>query len=387
MTHHDFARQICRTLAALGLISSFASTCIQAAEDRPFREARFEKGELKYINSLPVLVVEGTPQEIGRQQAALVGDVAKGIAEYPKRLVRLMGREDLWTRCVEKARAMVPQYPAAYREELEVFIQRGGVDRDMGLVGNSILDLRGAFACSSLIVEPKKSATGGPLFGRNLDFYSLGVLDKYSLVTVCRPKGKHAFASIGFPGMVGCLSGMNDAGLAIAVHEVFVTGDGSPLFNPKGVPYTLCFRRILEECTTIDEAQKLLHAAPRTTILSLAVCDRRGGAVIEVTPKTVAVRRGDHGICICTNHFLTKDLWVSRTCRRYDSLAQAADIKTLDLSDVAKKLDDVRMDQKTVQTMIFEPGPLVLHLAIGACPTTKLPLQRLPLADLLGKKP
>ena len=120
---------------------------------------------------------------------------------------------------------------------------------------------------------PRHGATKGPLFGRNLDFPTLGLSDKYSLVTVYRPQRKHAFVSVGFPGLFGCLSGMNDAGLALAVHEVFLSRDGATIFNPKGVPYTFCFRRILEECATVEEAEKLLRATPRTTILNLALCD------------------------------------------------------------------------------------------------------------------
>src|SRR5207249_1451399 len=39
----------------------------------PFRyaEAKYGKGELRYINDLPVLFVEGTPEEIGAQMAVL----------------------------------------------------------------------------------------------------------------------------------------------------------------------------------------------------------------------------------------------------------------------------------------------------------------------------
>ena len=67
---------------------------------------------------------------------------------------------------------------------------------------------------------------------------------------------------------------MNDAGLAMAVHEVRITADGAPMLNPKAMPYTFCLRRILEECTTIEEAEKLLRSSERSTILSLAICDR-----------------------------------------------------------------------------------------------------------------
>jgi len=135
---------------------------------------------------------------------------------------------------------------------------------------------RGSFACSSLIVSADHSATNGPLFGRNLDFYTLGMLDKFGLVTVHRPSGKHAFVSVGFPGLFGCLSGMNDAGLCLAVHEVFFARDGAPMFNPKGVPYMFCFPA---DARRVRDDRRGREAAPRqrqrTTILSLALCDRQ----------------------------------------------------------------------------------------------------------------
>ena len=113
----------------------------------------------------------------------------------------------------------------------------------------------------------------------------MGYIHEHTLVTVYRPTGKHAFASVGFPGLVGVLSGMNDAGLCVAVLEVYDAKDGEPHFNPKGIPYAMCHRRLLEECTTIAEAKKLLERMPRTSLLNLAVADRTGTAVFEVTPK------------------------------------------------------------------------------------------------------
>lgn len=60
-----------------------------AEEARAFQEGRFDKGELRYINDLPVLIVSGTPEEIGRQKAALTGDVVHKLADYPKQLMRI----------------------------------------------------------------------------------------------------------------------------------------------------------------------------------------------------------------------------------------------------------------------------------------------------------
>ena len=171
----------------------------------------------------------------------------------------------------------------------------------------------------------------------------MGWLDKYSLVTVHRPKGKHAFVAIGFPGMFGCVSGMNDAGLTLAVHEVFLSHDESPIFNEKGMPYAFCFRRMLEECSTVEEAEKLLRSTERTTILSLAVCDPRRSVVLEMTPKSVVARHQNEGILACTNHFRTDELAVIPWCPRYRKLIQARKIDKIDISDVAKKMDEANM--------------------------------------------
>jgi isopenicillin-N N-acyltransferase like protein len=357
-----------------------------AEEARIFQEGRFEGGQLRYINDLPVLAVSGSPEEIGRQKAALTGDVVHKLADYPKQLMRIGNNsDDRWQKLVEMGEALKPQIPADYRAEMRAFADKGGFERqwEMGILSNVMVDIyRGGFGCSSLIAEASRSSTGGPLFGRNLDFYTLGILDKYGLVTVHRPNGKHAFASIGFPGIFGCISGINDAGLALAVHEVFLSRDRAPMFNPKGMPYTMCFRRMLEECSSVEEAEKFLRSTERTTLLSLAVCDRKKAAVFEMTPNTVAMRYADDGLCFCTNHFRTDDLIMFAWCRRYPVLERAQSIKTLGVDDVAKKLDDVNAGRLTVQSMIFEPEPLILHLAMGSCPSSALPMKKLELQPL-----
>jgi isopenicillin-N N-acyltransferase like protein len=380
-------RRILQTRSLLLLtIALLMVSAARADETRVFREGRSGSGELKYIDGLPVLVVSGTPEEIGRQKASLTGDAVKKIADYPRQLLEHSSHKDRLPKFREMSKQIAAQLSDDHRAELRAFAEQSGVDRDLGLLANTLADIyRGSFSCSSLIVEANRSATGGPLFGRNLDFYTLGLLDKYSLVTVHRPQGKHAFVSIGFPGLFGCLSGMNDAGLALAVHEVFLAHDGAPIFNPKGMPYAFCFRQMLEQCTTVEEAEKLLRTTPRTTILSLALCDRHHSVVLEMTPATVAARHASEDICVCTNHFRTDQLAVLPWCNRYRKLAQARNAeRPLEVADVAKKMDEVGMGRLTVQTMIFEPAVLKLHLAIGSCPSSALPMKDLNLGPLFA---
>ena len=354
----------------------------------PYGEGRCGPAELKYIEELPVLFVEGHPAQLGRQSAKLVGTPARQLVEYPRRLLAEIGLADRFPRLVAQGQRLLPQFPPQHLAELEAFAHTAGLDRDLLVGVNTMVDVyRGGLGCSSLLVEARRSKTGKPLFGRNLDFYSLGILQKYSLVIVCRPDGKHAFCSVGFPGMVGCLSGMNEAGLAVAVHEVLLAGDGAPLFDPRGVPYTLLLRRVLEECRTVDEAERLVRAAGRTTLFNLALCDSQQARVLEVTPRTVAVRRPERGLLACTNHFRSPELrTLLRFSWRYQALWESQALARLDVPDIAQKLHEVHQGPMTLQTMVFEPAAMRLHVAIGASPATALPLRTLDLRVLFRGK-
>ena len=344
-------------------------------------------GRFLYINRVPVLYVEGSPAEMGRQTAELLGGKVHALLDYPRQLMQGNNKAVGWEQMVACARGLWKNAPADHRKEMDAFVAASGLDRDTVLVGNQIMDIYRGMGCSSLIVEPTRSKTGGPVFGRNLDFYGAGILHKYSMVTVCRPQGKHAFASVGFAGLLGTLSGINDAGLAVAVHEVMVARDGSLLFNPQGVPYTFAFRRILEECTTVEEAEKLIRSVKLTTKLNLAVCDREKSAVLEITPKSVVRRDSKDGICVCTNHFCTPQLMIFPFCRRFAALEKAREMEKLGVDDVIAKMHAATSEHLTLQTMIFEPQTLRLHLSAGNIPSTKGPFRTIDLgAALTGGK-
>jgi hypothetical protein len=286
---------------------------------------------------------------------------------------------------------MVRHFPADYRRELEAMVKTAGVPRDPVVVGNTLFDLKKIVACSAVLVEAGHSSTGGPLLGRNLDYPSLGYIHRYSLVTVYRPKGKHAFAAVGFPGLVGCLSGMNDAGLSLAVLEVFDVKASEPSFNAAGVPYALCQRKVLEECTTIAEAKKLLEGMPRTSTTSLVIADRTGVAVFEITPKHVIQRGPVRGTLACTNHFCAAPLRpahpvdVNYSFERFRVLEGVRSwSRKASPEDLRKQLDLVNLGGLTLQTMVFEPATLRLHLSIGPRPASHGRLRTLDLGPLLG---
>jgi hypothetical protein len=352
------------------------------------------KAELKSVNGLPVLVVSGTPEEIGAGVGALALEPGKRVLGYPRELLELLGLEKAWGFFLGTGKGMFKEFPDNARKELEAMVRTAKVDRDSVIAGNTFFDVKKVLACSAVCVEKGRSATGGPLLARNLDYPSLGYIHQYSLVTVYRPRGKHAFAAVGFPGLVGCLSGINDAGLTLAVLEVFDVKAGEPHFNARGIPYGLCLRKVLEECTTIAEARKKLESLRRTTTINVAVADRKGVAVFEVTPGRVLQRPAAKGTAICTNHFCAAALKparpvnVDRSFERFGKLEEVRGWeKKARPEDLRKQLDAVNLGNFTLQTMVFEPAALRLHLSIGKVPASRGPLRTLDLGPLFKPEP
>jgi predicted choloylglycine hydrolase len=373
-----------------------------AGEPFRFPEGKHGPAELTYRNGIPVLIVEGTPEEIGEQTARLLGKPAARLLQYPKEVLTHFatpaGAALMWPTFVKQGSQLLDNFPADYRTEFETAAKAGELDRELFMVGNTAFDLKhlfgGLFGCSALIVESNRSASGKPFLGRNMDHWSMGYLHHYTLVTICKPKGKHAFCSIGYAGMIGCISGMNDAGLALAVLETTgAPASEGPAYSLEGVPFALCYRRILETCTTIDEALAALRSMKRTTTNNLVLCDRAGGAIFEITPSRIVRRSCDAGIGVCTNHFCADELKLAKpknifaTLDRFSAVDKArANDKLLDVESVRKYLDSANQGENTLQTMVFEPAAGTIHLAVldGKTPSSSQKLKTLEIASLLA---
>jgi hypothetical protein len=374
-----------RTIATLGLLLATALPAVARADPpRTFVEAEAEGASLRYQDGIPIAILSGTPDEIGRQHAALLAAPARDVLKFPKRFAAEFGVEFLWPAMTLAGGALMKNAPQRHQQELAALADRGQLDAGEIAVGNTLLELR-RVGCSALIVEPSRSATGGPLMGRNFDFPTLGELDQYSVLLVCRPAGRRAFASVAFPAAIGVVSGMNDAGLAVATLDVYRSADGSPKFNPAGTPLAFVFRRILEECGSVADAEELLRSEKVTTWMNLAVCDRDEGAVFEITPEHINRRDDDSGLVRCTNHFLTEGLSTGESCWRYEALMKVgAAAPPLDVAAVQAALHSANQGDLTLQTMVFEPRTLAMHLAIGKPPTSDDPLVRIDLAPLFA---
>ena len=375
-------RCLTRVLLAVSSFVCVFGTILQAEELR-FVTREAGPASLKRVLGIPVITLKGNSQAIGAQEATLMKEVAEPILQFPKIAVEQNGGGFLWPAMATVSRKLFKNAPSQFGEEIDSLIAAGPYDADALYIGNAFVELRRLGGCSAFVVMPQQSATDGMLFGRNFDFPPFGVLDKLGCVKVVHPEGKHKFLSIGFPGLIGVVSGMNDAGLSVATLDVYASNDKSKMFDPHGVQLALTFRRILEECKTVDEAYDLLASVKRTTWMNLVVCDRDTAKVFEITPKNIGVRDPNQGCLACTNHFRTDKLSVEKAkeCDRFQKLTKRAGAEKHTLADVQAALHSVHQGPLTIQTMIFEPATLKVHLVMGTGPISDKPLVTLSLAD------
>jgi isopenicillin-N N-acyltransferase like protein len=378
-------KRLCVPTMALLFVAATA-----AAQDKAFRfpEAKHGKGELKYVQGIPVLVLSGTPEEMGEQLGALAIRHVD-LNKLRDSVLNEIGLSSLRGLMTTAGKGLYHGFPSHHAKELEAAVKAGKCERDTAILANTLADLSAGFGCSTIIVEPARSKTGQPIFGRNFDWPPAPGLTDNILVTVYRPEKKHAFATVTITSLIGCISGINDAGLAVTINEIHYANDvKGRQFNAKGTPLLLAYRRVLEECSTVAEAEKLIRSIERTTTALMTICDTKSGAVVELTTKNVEVRGPQNCVCCATNHFRTEKLCIEseKVCHRYDILekCQAGNAK-LGVEDVAKELHAVNLGRFTIETMIFEPATRMLHLAYGPGPATLRPLTKLELKPLFEK--
>ena len=379
-----------RKLFPLALIAVVGWLGLATAQEpaQTFREAKHGRGELKYQQGLAVLTLRGTPQELGEQFGVLAVNNAPDLDGLQTNFFRDAKIDNKMGFLKLLASRLGAAMPADYLTEIDAAVKISGRDRGTALFANTVYDLSSNMGCSTVIVEKGRSATGEPIFGRNFDWLPSKGIVEHTLLAVYHPVGKRSFATITISPIIGCISGMNDAGLAVTLNEIHLkTSKDKAPFNWEGVPVMLAFRRVLEECTTVAEAEVLLRKMNRTTTACMTICDKNGGAVFELSPKRVEVRKAVQDVCLCTNHFRCDALCTTTVCWRYKKLLPLqTETDKLGVEEVFAQLADVSQGKNTLQSMVFEPTKLKLHLRNGYNNATKLPVKTFDLGPLFAKK-
>ncbi len=155
--------------------------------------------------------------------------------------------------------------------------------------------------------DPTAATTGGleaetaghAFLARNFDFEAGDPFDRDKVVYLVREPDRIPFASVGWPGFVGVVSGMNREGVALVVH-------GGRASKPKttGIPVVYSLREALGRARTTEEAVGVLSSHDVLVSHIVIVTDRTGDtAVVERAPNRPAFVRRTKAALATTNHF------------------------------------------------------------------------------------
>jgi hypothetical protein len=216
-------------------------------------------GELRWIDGQRVVLLDGTPEEVGRAHGELLKAEAGRCIDsvlYTFGTAQTI-RTGRWFRSDLEAAydRLSPHIPERHKRETRAMAAALDVDPRLAETLNVFPEL---FHCSGFAVFGKATADGKLYHGRVLDYMTTIGLQDSATTFIVKVDGKIPFANVGYAGFIGSVSGMNAS--AISLGEMGGRGEG----QWDGVPMATLMRRALEECSTLDEVMDLWKRSPRT---------------------------------------------------------------------------------------------------------------------------
>ena len=401
MRRFGFATIVCTTLVLL--LSALLSACrgdIRAGQKTLAANADPERAELaarpEFLAGMPVVVLQGTHYERGVAHGKQLGEkildlvdnfILKGIpGPMAFAMLRNIGKliEDD-ERYAEEARGLVEGAGLATEGK---FRPRGFPEdfnwRDV-LALNSYIDMVGA-NCSSVSAWGNVTATDDPpgqtVVVRNLDWSIQEEILRNQVVFVHLPaeENEDPFVSVGFAGLLGCLSCMDHQGLGAFLNLGYSSRSGTFPPDKPFFPAALALRRAVEATTSGDNAADKLDAFVEIltdtkrvgSFIIHAVVPGGGGTdpavVVELNPDEYTRRSaGDDpnigaGALAATNHFRNLESPVG--CKRYSRIVGQIgnENKQMTRDKLWSIIEDVRRSD-TMHSLLFVPGSGELWLA------------------------
>lgn len=280
---------------------------------------RFDDSTLSYSGNITVLRLVGDPHTLGAAQGRLLGEQVEQVSDtidptigYTVSRSGLFGNTTYSARLRWRMRHLDDGIPGHQLKEIAGLVR--GARRTAGdapsyeslVRQQAFLDIGTAVPWSSgrafravarslTFVTTLRNVRGDRLVvGRS--FGLPGTADEGEasarrvVVSFVHPKGMTAYASVGWPGLVGVVSGINAHKIAVMVHPVR-TSDVK--VSRKAQPIALLARDILENAHSLDEAIKILEANAPLGAAAFVIVDgnARQWAIVDRSPTQMAVTR------------------------------------------------------------------------------------------------
>lgn len=396
--------RLCTSCIALKLLLLIAASAPAHASDE-----RQVNGTLFKIDGVTVLRVWGTPQERGFAHGYLLGDRIVALLDaylregplaserdlYEQQLLPFLARMRIESRIEAELRGILAGVEARRDGATAIeFLGRELRYEDL-LAVNCTSDILG-IGCSSFAAWGPLTADGHTLAGRNLDWPAVPALLDTQIVHVSIPEpgaGELPWVAITWPSYIGCLTGMNSAGVTVAAHD---SAGRMPSRESGFTPFGLIYRKALSKLRAADLETRLgplmrsMHCIRGSNMMVTRPSaggkpaafvvefdgdsEIDGGATIR-QPKTSAK------FIVCTNHFRARTGPLSPRCYRSTVLlgelhkrAQSDGQPHITIDHAWQMLDSVTLESLVAyHSVVFEPNKRTMHVALtdGGQPAPK----------------
>ncbi|MDB6034385.1 MAG: Alpha/beta hydrolase family protein [Verrucomicrobiales bacterium] len=272
---------------ALGHLTRFIETSLGALGDKPRAlgpvtgerklVATEGQGRLEMVDGTRVLFLEGSPEEMGRQQGMLL---KKEIRRVVDRILYGVGVGSSFEKGrwffgeIEEAQGRLKPYmDVRYLNEMDAIALASGVEKEEIRLANFFPEL---FHCSGFALFGNATVDGKMYHGRVLDYLKGVGLEQNAVVTVVQPDKGNAWVNIGYAGFIGSITAMNEK--QVTIGEMGGRGEG----NWDGKPMAELVREVMEKASTLEEAVEIMRKGPRTCEYYYVISDAKSKKAIGI---------------------------------------------------------------------------------------------------------
>ena len=231
-------------------------------------------------DEIPVVVVRGTPYEMGQKQGELIKQNAKELCGNFLGILQSRDPKRFSNKALDAAwKAVAPHTDPRFKKELHGFAKGSGIPlRTLKRV--HVLPVIADYSCSSIAAWGEATIDGHLYQTRNLD-WEMGVkAQDHPLIVIYIPKVGIPHANITFAGYIGSNTGMNAAGIALS--EMGDSPGSDFPFDMNGVHFTTLFRRVMYDAHNLDEAIDLFKTAKRIKKYHYVVGDGKNQQAVKM---------------------------------------------------------------------------------------------------------
>ncbi|MBK7106916.1 MAG: hypothetical protein IPH62_16715 [Ignavibacteriae bacterium] len=228
------------------------------------------------VDEIKVVVVSGTPSEMGFQLGkALKDDVKICMSNFLK--YAAMGDPARYNNEVlDNAWISIEPYlKNRFKEELQGLADGSQVPWDE-LKRAHMIPVVGNYACSGVSVWGPASENGNLYQIRNLDFTMGGGLQDFPTIVIYLPSDGIPHASATFAGYIGAHTGINAEGIVLS--EKGSSPNKEYPFDLDGTHFSTLFRDLLYDANTLNEALEIVTSAKLIKRYHLYIGDGKAGS-------------------------------------------------------------------------------------------------------------